>query len=73
MYEILLSRQFQADLVSLDKSIRERVPKTVRLIEQNPKHTGLETHPHSVKGNRKILRSRVNDNYRILWELVHPR
>ena len=68
MYDILLSQQFQSDLDSLDKAIRERVPKTVRLIEQDPKYKGLETHPHNIKGDRKILRSRVNYNYRILWE-----
>lgn len=53
---------------SLDKSIRDRVPKTVHLIEQDPKYKGLETHPHNIKGDRKILRSRINDSYRILWK-----
>jgi superfamily I DNA/RNA helicase len=52
----------------LHKAIRERVPKTIRLIEENPHHPGLHTHKHITVTNRSIFRSRVNEGYRILWE-----
>lgn len=70
MREVLLTALFKADLDSLDNSIRERVPKTLRQIEHDPYYPGLETHPHNQIQNRKIMRSRVNDNFRILWEWV---
>lgn len=68
MYLMFATEQFRKDLDLLDKAIRERVPKTLRLIEQDPKYPGLQTHPHKQIPNRLIFRSRINDNYRILWE-----
>ena len=68
MREVMMTALFKSDLDSLDNSIRARVPKTLALIQQDPSYPGLETHPHSQVPNRKIMRSRVNDNFRILWE-----
>lgn len=68
MYMVLATEQFRADLDDLDKSVRERVPKAIRLIEENPHHPGLHTHKHLTITNRSIFRSRINDGYRILWE-----
>ncbi|MEQ8678083.1 MAG: 3'-5' exonuclease [Aggregatilineales bacterium] len=68
MYTVFVTEQFRGDLDVLDKAIRERVPKTIRLIEENPHHPGLHTHKHITVTNRSIFRSRVNEGYRILWE-----
>jgi mRNA-degrading endonuclease RelE of RelBE toxin-antitoxin system len=68
MYTVFVTEQFRDDLNVLDKAIRERVPKTIRLIEENPHHPGLHTHKHITVTNRSIFRSRVNEGYRILWE-----
>ena len=68
MREVMMTALFKSDLDSLDNSIRARVPKTLALIQQDPSYPGLETHPHSQVPIRKIMRSRVNDNFRILWE-----
>jgi len=68
MYTVFATEQFRADLDDLDKAIRERVPKAIRLIEENPHHPGLHTHKHITVTNRSVFRSRVNDGYRILWE-----
>lgn len=68
MYSIFVTEQFREDLDALDKAMRERVPKTIRLIEENPHHPGLRTHKHVTVSNRTIFRSRVNEGYRLLWE-----
>jgi len=68
MYSIFVTEQFHKDLDALDKAMRERVPKTIRLIEENPHHPGLQTHKHVAVSYRTIFRSRVNDGYRLLWE-----
>jgi len=68
MYSIFVTEQFHKDLDALDKAIRERVPKTIRLIEENPHHPGLHTHKQVTVSSRNIFRSRVNEGYRLLWE-----
>ncbi len=68
MYNIVMTAQFKKDLDNLDKSIRERVPKTISQLEQDPHQQGLGTHPQKGISNRMIYRSRINDQYRILWE-----
>jgi superfamily I DNA/RNA helicase/mRNA-degrading endonuclease RelE of RelBE toxin-antitoxin system len=68
MYSIFVTEQFRRDLDALDKAIRERVPKAIRLIEENPHHPGLHTHKQTSVTNRTIFRSRVNDGFRLLWE-----
>ena len=68
MYSIFVTEQFRENLDALDKAIRERVPKTIRLIEEDPHHPGLHTHKHVTVSNRTIFRSRVNEGYRLLWE-----
>ncbi len=68
MPEVFMTRLFKSDLDSLDNSIRGRVSKALRLIKENPHYPGLVTHSHPAVHNRKIMRSRVNENFRILWE-----
>lgn len=68
MYSIFVTEQFREDLDALDKAIRERVPKAIRLIEENPHHPGLHTHKQVTVSSRTIFRSRVNEGYRLLWE-----
>lgn len=68
MYTVFVTEQFRTDLDALDKSIRERVPKTIKLIEDDPHHPGLHTHKHITVTKRTIFRSRVNEGYRLLWE-----
>ena len=68
MHDIFTTELFRKDLDNLDKTIRERVGKTIRQIKQDPYYPGLQTHPQKTIPNRKIMRSRVNDNFRILWE-----
>ena len=70
MREVLMTAQFKSDLDSLDNSIRKRVAKTLRQIEDDPYQRGLESHSQASIRNRKVLRSRVNENFRILWEWV---
>lgn len=68
MYSIFVTEQFRDDLDRLDKAIRERVPETIKRIEEDPQHPGLHTHKHITVTNRAIFRSRINESYRILWE-----
>jgi superfamily I DNA/RNA helicase/mRNA-degrading endonuclease RelE of RelBE toxin-antitoxin system len=68
MYSIFVTEQFREDLDTLDKAIRERVPKAIRLIKENPHHPGLHTHKQVTVSGRTIFRSRVNEGYRLLWE-----
>lgn len=68
MRDIFATEQFRQDLDGLDKPIRERVGKTIRQIKQDPYYPGLRTHPQNTIPKRKIMRSRVNDRFRILWE-----
>lgn len=68
MRDIFTTELFRKDLDGLDKPIRERVGKTIRQIKQNPYYPGLQTHSQKTIPKRKIMRSRVNDSFRILWE-----
>ena len=68
MRGIFTTELFRKDLDGLDKPIRKRVGKTIRQIKQDPYYPGLQTHPQKTIPNRKIMRSRVNDSFRILWE-----
>ena len=68
MYTVFVTEQFRDDLDALDKAIRERVPETIKRIEEDPHHPGLHTHKHITVTSRAIFRSRINDGYRILWE-----
>ena len=68
MHDIFTTELFRKDLDGLDKPIRERVGKTIRQIKQNPYYPGLQTHSQKTIPKRKIMRSRVNDSFRILWE-----
>ena len=68
MRGIFTTELFRKDLDGLDKPIRKRVGKTIRQIKQDPYYPGLQTHPQRTIPNRKIMRSRVNDSFRILWE-----
>ena len=68
MRDIFTTEQFRQDLDGLDKPIKERVGKTIRQIKQDPYYPGLRTHSQKIMPNRKIMRSRVNDKFRILWE-----
>ena len=68
MRDIFTTEQFRKDLDGLDKPIKERVGKTIRQIKQDPYYPGLQTHPQRTIPHRKIMRSRVNNNFRILWE-----
>jgi superfamily I DNA/RNA helicase/mRNA-degrading endonuclease RelE of RelBE toxin-antitoxin system len=68
MYSVFVTEQFRDDLDGLDKAIREKVPETIKRIEEDPQHPGLHTHKHITVTNRAIFRSRINESYRILWE-----
>jgi len=68
MYIVFVTEQFRDDLDALDKAIRERVPETIKRIEEDPHHPGLYTHKHITVTSRAIFRSRINESYRILWE-----
>jgi len=68
MYTVLVTEQFRDDLDGLDKAIRQRVPETIKRIEEDPQHPGLHTHKHITVSSRAIFRSRINESYRILWE-----
>ena len=70
MREVLMTAQFKSDLDGLDNSIRKRVGKTLRQIEHDPYQPGLESHSQASIHNRKVMRSRVNENFRILWEWI---
>ena len=65
-----MTAQFKTDLDNLDNSIRKRVTKTLRQIESDPYYRGLESHSQASISDRKVMRSRVNENFRILWEWV---
>ena len=65
---LLMSKQFLSDLDGLDESIKSQALKAIALIEQDPYYPGLRTHLQASIHSRKIMRSRVNKNFRILWE-----
>ncbi len=68
MREVMLTAQFKSDLDSLDNSIRKQILESLSLIQENPYYAGLGTSRQKGVPNRKIMRSRVNRNFRILWE-----
>ncbi len=68
MAYMYLTAQFKSDLDQLDRSMKGRISKTVERISQDPYYRGLDTHPHRQVHDRKIMRSRVNENFRVLWE-----
>ena len=68
MFEILTTEQFRRDLDNLDMAVRARIPKTVRLISEDPYYPGLGTEKQVTIQERSIMRSRVSQKYRLLWE-----
>lgn len=70
MREVLMTALFKSDLDSLDRVIQARVFGTIRLINHNHLHPGLNSKKQRSVASRDIWRSRVNDNFRILWERV---
>jgi superfamily I DNA/RNA helicase/mRNA-degrading endonuclease RelE of RelBE toxin-antitoxin system len=70
MLQVLTTRRFLRDLDVLDTSVRVKIPPTVRQLENNPQHTSLVTEKiaHLRAGGRKIYRSRINIQYRLVWE-----
>lgn len=70
MRQVLMTSLFKSDLDSLDKVIQGRVLKTIRQIELNHNHPSLNSKKQRSVATRSIWRSRVNDNFRILWERI---
>ena len=68
MAEVFMTRQFKDDLDALDKSIRERVSKAIRQISRDHRHPSLNSKKQTSISSRDIWRSRVTDNFRMLWE-----
>ncbi len=68
VYALRESQQFVTDLKNLDPVIRKRANKSVKQLENDPYYPGLDSHSQESIHNRKAMRSRVNDNFRILWE-----
>jgi len=67
MFELYLTERFKSDLDALDKRIREKVwDKTLPQLEESTKQKG--THSETHFRGRKVNRSRVTDNFRLLWE-----
>ena len=66
--EIYLTRQFQSDLDSLDKIVQKNVLNTIDQIQRDYRIPGLNSKKHTSISSRNIWRSRVNDNFRLLWE-----
>ncbi len=67
-YSLRESAQFVSDLQNLDPVIRKRANKSLKQLESDPYYPGLASHPQDSIRGRKAMRSRVNDNFRILWE-----
>ena len=68
MAYLYITQTFKDDFDRLGKPIQERVDKTIGQIERDYRHPGLNTKKQFIIRNRDIWRSRVNDNFRLLWE-----
>lgn len=68
MPAIYLTRQFESDLAGLDKVLQKNVLNTIDHIQRDPRNPGLNSKKQSSIPSRSIWRSRVNDNFRLLWE-----
>ena len=70
MREVLMTALFKSDLDSLDKVMQVRVLDTIKQIDLNYRHPSLNSKKQRSLAVRNIWRSRVNDNFRVLWEWV---
>ena len=68
MPELYLTDLFRSDLDRLHPIDRRQTNKAIRQISENPRHPGLGAHKENILPNRKIMRARVDNNFRILWE-----
>lgn len=68
MQNVLLCERFRKGLDRLDPVMKNRVVETIRKLCQNPDHSSLDTKIAHDFQRRRIRRSRVNDNFRLLWE-----
>ncbi len=67
-FTLLPSEVYKDDIDQLPVDIRENfLPKTQRLLEENPKHTGLYTEEFKGIKKKQVFRSRVNIDFRIAW------
>ena len=68
MRQVLMTSLFKSDLDSLDKVLRGRVLNTIKQIDLDHTQPGLNSKKQRSVATRSIWRSRVNNNFRILWE-----
>lgn len=65
MPKIRFSKRFTKAYLRLPMEIREKVKKALALLEENPRHSSLQTKP--IKGARGFYEVRVDIHYRMTY------
>ena len=64
--ELELTRKFERQYKRKSPDEREKLEKTLSLLESNPRHPGL--HTHKVQGTVNIFECYIDDSYRVTFE-----
>ena len=63
---IILTARFEKAFKALGKPVQRKVLRTLRLLDENPRHPSLHVKP--VQGTRGIWEARVDLQYRMTFE-----
>ncbi len=66
-HELMITDAYKHDLDALPPDIRKKMNKAHKHLEQDPRHPGLYTKEFDAIQKRQVFRSRVDNNYRIVW------
>ena len=66
-HELMITDAYKHDLDALPPDIRKKMHKAHEHLERDPRHPGLYTKEFDAIQKRQVFRSRVDDNYRIVW------
>lgn len=64
--ELELTRKFERQYRKKSPEKREKIEKTLSLLETNPRHPGL--HTHKVQGTFDIFECYIDDSHRVTFE-----
>ena len=71
MFLLRTTAKFDKQVKKLPNEIRKVLPEKLKILSDNPNHPSLRTKKNysaSSQAKEKILESRVNDKYRMLWK-----
>lgn len=71
MYKLKTTQKFEKSVKKLPQKQKNKLPKTLLQLQNDPKHNSLYTkknHSASNVANELIYESRIDSKYRVIWK-----